>query len=58
MGVCVAKARDFFAAAAADGRVRIVVDLAAGDVGHVRIEQRCQGAQDTAFRLAAQSRAE
>ena len=46
------------AAAAADGRVGIVVNFTAGDIGHLRIEQRRQRAQDAAFRLSAQVRAE
>ena len=54
-GSGVAEARDFFAAAAADGRVGIVANLAAGQIRHVRIEQRRQGAQDAAFGLAAQA---
>ena len=46
--------RDLFAAAAADGGVWIVADLAAGEVGHVRIEQGRQCPQDAAFRLSPQ----
>ena len=42
-------------AAAADGRVRIVVNFAARDVGHPGIEQGCKRAQNTAFGLSAQS---
>src|SRR5208283_675116 len=44
-----------FLAAAADGRVGVVVDLAAGDVRQFGIEQRGQGAQDAALRLPAQA---
>ena len=55
MGVSSPSSRNQFAAAPADRRVRIVVNLAAGDVGHLRIEQRGQGAQDAALGLAAQS---
>ena len=45
---------DEVAAAAADGDVRVVVDFASGDVRHLRIEQRGQGAQDAAFCLSAE----
>ena len=55
MGVCVAELRNPVPAAAADGRVRIVVNLAAGNVGHLRIEQRGQSSQDAALGLTAQS---
>ena len=44
-----------FAAAAANRRVRIVVDFAAAQVRHMRIEQAGKRAQDAAFRLPAQS---
>ena len=54
-GRLVAETRDLVAAAPADGSVRVVVNLAAGEVGHVRIEQRGESAQDAAFGLAAQS---
>ena len=37
-GSGIAEARDLFAAAAADGGVRIVVDFAAGETGQVRIK--------------------
>ena len=47
--------RHQFAAAAADRSVGIVVDLAARDVGHLRIKQRGQRAQNAAFRLSAQT---
>ncbi len=43
------------AAAAADGHIRIVVDLAAAQVGHVRVEQRSKRTQNAALGLAAQS---
>ena len=51
----VAKLRNFVAAAAANRSVRVVVDLAAGDIRNLGIEQGGQGAQDAAFGLAAQS---
>ena len=54
-GRVVAELRNLFPAAAADGRVGIVVNLATRDVRHLRIEQRRQGAQDAALGLAAQS---
>src|ERR1019366_8028536 len=44
-----------FAAAAANRRVRIVMDLAAVQVRHMRIKQAGKRAQDAALRLAAQS---
>src|SRR6266849_1210425 len=47
--------RNQVAAAAADGTVRIVVNLAAGDIRHIGIEQRRQHANQTRFGLAAQS---
>ena len=37
------------------GRVGIVVDFAAGEIGKLGIEQRRHSAQDTAFRLPAQA---
>src|ERR1700683_4990150 len=43
------------AAAPADGSVGIMVDLAARDVRHLRIEQCGEGAEDAAFRLSAQA---
>jgi len=43
MGSGIAEARNFFAATAADGSVGIVANLAAGEVGHVGIEQRRKG---------------
>ena len=43
------------AAAAADRSVGIVVNLAARDVRHLRIEQRRQRAQNAALRLSAQA---
>ena len=51
----VAQFRDLLPAAAANRRVRIVMDFAAGDVGRLRIEQCGQRAQDAALGLAAQS---
>ncbi len=42
------------AAALAERHVRIVADLAAGDVGHLLVEQRGERAQDAALGLAAQ----
>ena len=54
-GRTVAEARDFVAAAPANRCIRVVVDLASGEVRHVRIEQRGQCPQDTAFGLAAES---
>ena len=50
----VAQPRNFVAAAPADRRVRIVVNFAAREIRHVRIEQRRQRAQDAALRLTAQ----
>jgi len=43
------------AAPAADRGVRIVVNLASGDVRHLRVEQGRQGAQDAAFSLSAEA---
>src|SRR5260370_29638646 len=37
----------------ADRRVRVVVDLASGDAGHVRVEQGDERTHDAALRLAA-----
>src|SRR5207249_11964313 len=45
---------DQLMAATADGRVRIVVNLAAGDEGQLGIEQRSERAQNAALGLAAQ----
>ncbi len=55
MGVAIADFRDFLPAAPANRGVGIVVNLAPGNVGHLSVEQRGQGAQDAAFGLAAQS---
>src|SRR5271165_5564805 len=44
-----------FAAAAADGRVRIVVNLAAAQIRQLWVEQRGKRAQDAALRLSTQS---
>jgi len=46
---------DFFAAGAADGAERIVIDFAAGDDWNFRVEQLRKTAQDAALRLAAQT---
>ena len=43
-----------FLATLADGRVRVVVNLTARDIGQLGVEQARQGAQDAAFRLSAQ----
>ena len=47
--------RNEFAAAAANRSIRIIVNFAARDVRHLRIEERRHPAQDAAFRLPAQS---
>src|SRR5438105_120069 len=54
-GSIVAFAGDFFAARAADGLERIVVDFAARHDRHFRIEQIDQATQNAAFGLAAQA---
>src|SRR5438876_1747540 len=41
-GRAVAVLGDFLMAAAADGGIRVVMDLAAGDVRHLRVKQRCK----------------
>src|SRR5712664_4189544 len=46
---------DFFAARAADGFQRIVIDFAASDDGHLRIEQVDEAAKNSAFGLAAEA---
>src|SRR5207249_11188212 len=46
---------DQLMAATADGRVRIVVNLAASDEGQLGIEQRGERAQNAALGLAAQA---
>ncbi len=46
---------DFFAAGAADGLEGIVIDFAAGDDGHLGVEEIDESAQDTAFGLAAEA---
>src|SRR5580704_13057428 len=51
----VSQARDFFAATTADRRVRIVANLAAGEIRHMRIKQCRKRAQNTAFRLSSQA---
>ena len=48
-------ARDLFAATAANRRVGIVANFTSCKVGHVRIKQRCQSAQDAAFGLSAKT---
>ena len=50
----VALAGDQLAAALADGRIGVVVDLTAADVRRVRVEQRRECAQDAALGLSAQ----
>ncbi len=54
-GRAVAVLGDFLMAAAADRRIRVVMDLAAGDVWHLRVKQRCKGAKDPAFCLSTQA---
>ena len=54
-GRVVAALGDQFAAGAADGTQRMIVNLAAGDVGNLRIEKVDQAAQDAALGLAAQT---
>src|SRR5438309_11675037 len=44
-----------FLATAANRRVRIVMDLASRDVGHVRIQERSERAKNTALGLSAQA---
>ena len=44
-----------FVAAAANGRVWIVMDFASGNVRHLGIEQRGQGAQNAALGLSPQA---
>ena len=51
----VAPLGDQVPATAANGRVRIVVNLATGDVRRLRIKQSCQRAQDAALGLPAQA---
>src|SRR5438094_1472848 len=54
-GRAVAVLGDFLMAAAADGGIRVVMDLAGGDVRHLRGKQRCKGAKDPAFCLSTQA---
>src|SRR6266851_2439167 len=54
-GSIVAVGGDFFAAGAADGFQRIVIDFAAGDDGHFRIEEVDEAAKNSAFGLAAEA---
>ena len=54
-GGLVAHFGDEVAAELGDGRVGIVADLGAGDVGAVRIEQRGEGAEDAGFGLTAET---
>ena len=51
----IAVGADPITAAPAEGRVRIVVDFASGDVRGLRIEQAGKCAQDSALGLAAQA---
>ena len=51
----VAALGDQVAAALAERLVGIVANLAAGDVGHLLVEQRGERAQDAALGLAAQA---
>src|SRR5690348_8321183 len=44
-----------FAATAADRHVRTVMNFAAGDIRHQRIEQRSESAKDAAFGLTAKT---
>src|SRR5207245_7000931 len=37
------------------GGIRVVMDLAGGDVRHLRVKQRCKGAKDPAFCLSTQA---
>ncbi len=46
---------ELIAAKLRDGGVGIVVDLGAGDVGEMRIEERGEGAEDARFRLSAKT---
>src|SRR5205823_11228640 len=46
---------NFLMAAGADGGIRVVMNLAAGDVWHSRVKQRGEGAEDPAFCLSAQA---
>jgi len=54
-GSIIAFAGDFFAARAADGLERVIVDFAARNDRHFRIEQIDQATQNAAFGLAAQA---
>src|SRR6266404_597309 len=54
-GGVVAFGGNFFAAGAADGLERVVVDFAAGDDGHFGVEEIDEAAQDAAFGLAAEA---
>src|SRR5208282_1980794 len=54
-GRLVAKLRHPVPAAAADGRIRIVVNLAACNVGHLCVQQGGESSQDAALSLAAES---
>src|SRR6266516_5216568 len=47
--------RNQIAAAAANRRIGIIVNLASGDVWHLRIKQSCQRTKHAALRLSAQS---
>ena len=55
MAYVVAALGDEVAAAPAERAVGIVANLAAGDVGHVFIEQGGERAQDAALRLSAKA---
>src|SRR5947209_8602022 len=54
-GSLVALARNQLVAALADGLVRVIADLATGNVRQLGIEQCGQGAKDTALGLSAQA---
>src|SRR6266699_2060318 len=47
--------RDQIAAAAANGGIWVVMNLTAGDVGHVRIKQRSEAAENAAFGLSSKT---
>ena len=55
MGVAFAALGDQVAAALAERIVGVVANFAAGNVGHLLVEQGCERAQDAALGLAAQA---
>src|SRR5207253_1843728 len=52
---CILFARDQLPAAAADWRIRVVVDLASRNIGRLRVKQPGERAQDAALGLPPQS---